>query len=96
MTVPDPALEVETSAVLDLRSARAWVAESDGGPVLMLSDGDTQVELSCGLVGRTHLAAQGAERVATSALQLAAMVRAGAGGSGRAPAGARGVGGSPN
>jgi hypothetical protein len=62
-------------ANLDLRAIRAYVDEADGDLVLLVDDGDVQVEFDSGLSGSWEQAILGAERIATAALEYASELR---------------------
>jgi hypothetical protein len=64
----------DPTIVLDLRELRAEVSEDDDGLVLVLTDGDTYVELF-GHGGDAEQAAQGADRLAEAAQALATKLR---------------------
>lgn len=61
---------------LDLRAIRAVITEDEGDPILLIDDGDVQIEFGSGLCGTWEQAILGAERVATAAEQFAATLRA--------------------
>lgn len=66
----------DPTIVLDLRGLRATVTEDDDyGVVLVLTDGDTYVELVGRAGGEAEQAAQGADRLAEAAHALAAKLR---------------------
>jgi hypothetical protein len=60
---------------LDLRAIRAYVDEADGDLVLLVDDGDVQVEFDSGLSGSWEQAILGAERIASAALEYATELR---------------------
>lgn len=60
---------------LDLRAIRTVITEDEGDPILLVDDGDVQIELSSGLCGTWEQAILGAERLATAAGQFAAALR---------------------
>ena len=62
-------------ANLDLRAIRAYVDEADGDLVLLVDDGEVQVEFDPGLSGSWEQAILGAERIATAATQYATELR---------------------
>jgi hypothetical protein len=61
---------------LDLRAIRTVITEDEGDPILLIDDGDVQIEFSSGLCGTWEQAILGAERIATAAEQFAAALRA--------------------
>jgi hypothetical protein len=79
--VAEPVMEPERDeepallANLDLRAIRAYVDEADGDLVLLVDDGDVQVEFDSGLSGSWEQAILGAERIATAALEYASELR---------------------
>lgn len=60
---------------LDLRAIRTVITEDEGDPILLIDDGDVQIEFGSGLSGTWEQAILGAERVATAAEQFAATLR---------------------
>ena len=60
---------------LDLRAIRTVITEDEGDPILLIDDGDVQIEFGSGLCGTREQAILGAERVATAAGQFAATLR---------------------
>lgn len=65
-------------ATICLRVATAhYERDDDGEPVLVMSDGETVVELSRGIGGDAASAARGAQRLATALLEYAAIMSAG-------------------
>ncbi|GAA1559344.1 hypothetical protein GCM10009827_095450 [Dactylosporangium maewongense] len=60
---------------LDLRAIRAVLTEDEGDLILLVDDGDVQIEFSSGLCGTWEQAILGAERVATAATDFAAALR---------------------
>jgi hypothetical protein len=60
---------------LDLRAIRTVITEDEGDPILLIDDGDVQIEFGSGLCGTWEQAILGAERVATAANQFAATLR---------------------
>src|SRR5690349_18167339 len=74
----EPALDEEMSPIanLDLRAIRTQLADADGDLVLLIDDGEVQVEFDSGVNGSWEQAIQGAQRVASAALAYAAALRA--------------------
>jgi hypothetical protein len=66
--------EPEIVATLTARELRAAVENRDGEDVLVIHDGELGIEVSAAF-GTPELAALGLERVATAAVQAAAMLR---------------------
>ncbi|MEV0566304.1 hypothetical protein [Dactylosporangium sp. NPDC050588] len=60
---------------LDLRAIRAVLTEDEGDLILLVDDGDVQIEFSSGLCGTWEQAILGAERVASAATDFAAALR---------------------
>lgn len=60
---------------LDLRAIRTILTEDEGDPILLVDDGDVQIEFGSGLCGTWEQAILGAERIATAAEQFAATLR---------------------
>lgn len=60
---------------LDLRAIRTVITEDEGDPILLVDDGDVQIEFGSGLCGTWEQAIQGAERIAAAAEQFAATLR---------------------
>ncbi|MDG6100680.1 hypothetical protein Daura_02955 [Dactylosporangium aurantiacum] len=60
---------------LDLRAIRTVITEDEGDPILLVDDGDVQIEFGSGLCGTWEQAILGAERIATAAGQFAAELR---------------------
>ena len=60
---------------LDLRAIRTVITEDEGDPILLVDDGDVQIEFGSGLCGTWEQAILGAERIATAAEQFAAALR---------------------
>jgi hypothetical protein len=60
---------------LDLRAIRAVITEDEGDPILLVDDGDVQIEFGSGLCGSWEQAILGAERIASAAEQFAAALR---------------------
>ncbi|GAA3249351.1 hypothetical protein ACFO1B_47015 [Dactylosporangium siamense] len=60
---------------LDLRAIRTVITEDEGDPILLVDDGDVQIEFGSGLCGTWEQAILGAERLATAAEQFAVALR---------------------
>ena len=60
---------------LDLRAIRTVITEDEGDPILLVDDGDVQIEFGSGLCGTWEQAILGAERIATAAEQFAVALR---------------------
>ncbi|WP_327006589.1 hypothetical protein OHA72_04510 [Dactylosporangium sp. NBC_01737] len=60
---------------LDLRAIRTVITEDEGDPILLVDDGDVQIEFGSGLCGTWEQAILGAERIASAAEQFAATLR---------------------
>lgn len=60
---------------LDLRAIRTVITEDEGDLILLVDDGDVQIEFGSGLCGTWEQAILGAERVATAARDFAAALR---------------------
>ena len=73
------AIERGAVAALDLRTLTAHVRDVEGEPVLVLDDGDTIIELVCGLAGPDAAAVLAAERLQSVGALLAAELRRTAG-----------------
>ncbi|MFI5906306.1 hypothetical protein [Dactylosporangium sp. NPDC051541] len=67
--------ELTPALSLDLRAINATITEDDGDPVLLIDDGDVQIELSSGMNGNWQDAITGSQRVASAALEFAAVLR---------------------
>ena len=85
-TVEEPSGEIarlasSTAEVsLSLRTVRALpFCDDEGEPTLIIHDGESSVELSPGLAGRSQLAASGAYRLAQALLEYAATLEPPAG-----------------
>lgn len=64
----------ETEPVtIDLRALKAQIANEDGDPVLVVSDGGQAVHFELGAGGTAEQAVLGAQRLGDVAFQLAAM-----------------------
>ena len=60
---------------LDLRAIRARLEETEGDLIMLVDDGDFQVEFGSGLCGTWEQAILGAQRVASVALAFAEELR---------------------
>ena len=60
---------------LDLRAIRVVIEETEGDLVMLVDDGDVQVEFGSGLCGTWEQAILGAQRVASTALAYAEALR---------------------
>jgi hypothetical protein len=60
---------------LDLRAIRTRLEEADGDLIMLVDDGDVQVEFGSGLCGTWEQAILGAQRVASTALAFAEALR---------------------
>jgi hypothetical protein len=60
---------------LDVRGLRARVEDVDGEPVLLIDDGDVEIEFSSGMGGTWDQAIAGAERLAGTVAAYAAELR---------------------
>src|SRR5689334_21599595 len=70
--IPAPVVSIRVDGVRAFR-----MIDDDDGPILIITDGDTTVEFSCGFSGQTVAAALGAERLAEAARAYALVVEAG-------------------
>jgi hypothetical protein len=70
--IPAPVVSIRVDGVCAFR-----MIDDDDGPILIITDGDTTVEFSCGFSGQTEAAALGAERLAEAARAYALVVEAG-------------------
>jgi hypothetical protein len=73
--VPDDEDELSPIVSLDLRAIRAKITEDDGDLLLLIDDGDVQIEFTSGMNGSWEHAIIGAQRVASASLEFAAMLR---------------------
>jgi hypothetical protein len=62
-------------ATLDLRAIRCVLTEDEGDLILLVDDGDVQIEFGSGLCGTWEQAILGAERVASAATEFATELR---------------------
>ena len=60
---------------LDLRYINAVITEDEGDLIMLVDDGDVQIEFSSGMCGSWEQAIVGAQKVASTALEYAATVR---------------------
>jgi len=67
--------ELSPCCTLDLRAVRAFITEDEGDLIMLVDDGDVQIEFSSGLCGSWDQAIVGAQRVASTALEFAAALR---------------------
>jgi hypothetical protein len=67
--------ELYPIVTLDLRAIRARLEETEGDLVMLVDDGDFQVEFGSGLCGTWEQAILGAQRVASTALAFAEQLR---------------------
>lgn len=67
--------ELTPVATIDLRGVRAALYEDDGDLVMLVDDGEVQIELNSGLAGTWEQAILGAERIASVATQYAEALR---------------------
>jgi hypothetical protein len=70
--IPAPVVSVRVDGIRAFR-----MVDDDDGPILIITDGDTTVEFSCGFSGRSHAAALGAERLAEATRAYSLVVEAG-------------------
>jgi len=70
--IPAPVVSIRIDGIQAFR-----MIDDDDGPILIITDGDTTVEFSCGFSGRTQVAALGAERLAEATRAYALVVEAG-------------------
>jgi hypothetical protein len=68
--------DLDPAVTLDLRGTRARLVTTDGDLVMLVDDGDVQVEFDSGADGTWEQAVQGAQRVASTALAFAEAIRA--------------------
>ncbi|MER7275772.1 hypothetical protein ABT369_15050 [Dactylosporangium sp. NPDC000244] len=67
--------ELSPIVSLDLRAITAVITEDEGDPILLIDDGDVQIEFASGMNGSWDHAIIGAQRVASAALEFAAVLR---------------------
>lgn len=60
---------------LDLRFINAVITEDEGDLIMLVDDGDVQIEFTSGMCGTWEQAIVGAQRVASTALEYAASIR---------------------
>lgn len=64
-------------ATLDLNTLRATIIEDEGDLILVVDDGEVQIEFSAGLCGKPELAVLGAQQLASTAWKFADRMRRG-------------------
>ncbi|MEV6923623.1 hypothetical protein AB0M46_03770 [Dactylosporangium sp. NPDC051485] len=62
-------------AGIDLRYLNAKITEDEGDLILLIDDGEVQVEFTSGMGGSWQQAIVGAQRMASTALEYAASLR---------------------
>ncbi|GGM34075.1 hypothetical protein ACFFX1_32940 [Dactylosporangium sucinum] len=67
--------ELTPIVTLDLRAINAVITEDEGDMIMLVDDGDVQIEFGSGLNGTWEQAILGAQRVASTALEFAAVLR---------------------
>jgi hypothetical protein len=67
--------ELSPVVTLDLRAINAYITEDEGDLIMLVDDGDVQIEFGSGLCGSWDQAIVGAQRVASTALEFAAALR---------------------
>ncbi|UWZ37244.1 hypothetical protein Drose_02810 [Dactylosporangium roseum] len=67
--------ELSPVVTLDLRAINAIVTEDEDDLIMLVDDGDVQVEFGSGLCGSWEEAIIGAQRIASTALAFAAALR---------------------
>ncbi|GAA3275183.1 MULTISPECIES: hypothetical protein [Dactylosporangium] len=67
--------ELSPAVSLDLRAITTTITNDEGDPILLIDDGDVQVEFSSGMNGDWKDAITGAQRMASAALEFAAVLR---------------------
>ncbi|WP_432834467.1 hypothetical protein [Dactylosporangium sp. CA-092794] len=60
---------------LDLRFLNAEITEDEGDLIMLVDDGDVQIEFTSGMSGSRERAILGAQRLASTALEFAASMR---------------------
>jgi hypothetical protein len=73
--VLDDEEELSPVVSLDLRGINAVITEDEGDPILLIDDGDVQIEFMSGMNGNWQDAIRGAQRVASASLEFAAVLR---------------------
>jgi hypothetical protein len=63
------------AVTIDLRFLNAVIADDEGDPILLVDDGDVQIEFTSGMCGTWEQAVIGAQRLASTALEYAAVAR---------------------
>ena len=72
---PQDAVDDVHQAADDDRAIRTVLTEDEGDLILLIDDGDVQIEFISGLCGTWEQAVLGAERVATAATEFATALR---------------------
>jgi len=67
--------ELSPLVTLDLRAINAFITEDEGDLIMLVDDGEVQIEFGSGLCGSWEEAIVGAQRVASTALQFAVALR---------------------
>jgi len=67
--------ELSPLVTLDLRAINAFITEDEGDLIMLVDDGEVQIEFGSGLCGSWDEAIVGAQRVASTAMQFAAALR---------------------
>ena len=67
--------ELSPILTLDLRAINAYITEDEGDLIMLVDDGEVQIEFGSGLCGTWDQAIIGAQRVASTALEFAAALR---------------------
>ncbi|WP_432984934.1 hypothetical protein [Dactylosporangium sp. CA-233914] len=73
MTVEEE--ELSPIVTLDLRALNAVITEDEGDLIMLVDDGDVQIEFSSGMNGKWDHAIVGSQRLASVALEFAAHLR---------------------
>jgi hypothetical protein len=68
--------ELSPVVTLDLRAINAVITEDEGDLIMLVDDGDVQVEFGSGLCGSWDQAITGAHRVAATAMEFAEALQA--------------------
>ena len=68
-------IDLEPIVTLDLRSLRTTLEEQDGDLILLVDDGDIQIEFSSGLNGTWQQAIEGTERLMEALTEFTATLR---------------------
>lgn len=69
---PAPVVSIRVDGIRAFR-----MVDDDDGPILIITDGDTTVEFSCGFSGRSNAAVLGAERLAEATRAYSLVIEAG-------------------